>query len=529
MSLFQRLSLARKALLGILPLFLLFISVSVLLQNHFQEQELMGQAQVAAHNYADIIKESLVSMMVNNSEVDSSFLERLNTLEQFDTVHILVNKLRLRQELLDEKRVGRLETKYKALQPHDDLERKVIATGRPSFTRDVDRFRGVIPFNATKVCQKCHAVPVGYTLGAADLHVSFEQISTVATGNWRRSLIIFLIFTGLVIGIATFIFTRYVSKPVDHLVTAMKEIGRGNLDYELRHLRADGAGGGRSNDELVFLERMFDSMRQSLQEKIGELDRANTNLSTRNREIEQALQKLKQVQEELIRSERLAATGKMTAQLSHEINNPIHNIQSLLESTLRKVNGNDQAKELIGIALDEVTRMAKLTRQMLDFYRGSVVDISLEPVDLVSLLIEIGKLYEEPLSKQHIAFALRLPPELPSVEGSRDKLKQVFINLLSNARDAMPGGGTLSVVARAARGGVTVTVHDTGVGIRPENIGRIFDAFFTTKKELSGVGLGLSVSYGIIQQHRGSIEVKSGVGEGTTFIIQLPTVREING
>lgn len=523
MDLFQQLPLSRKILLGIVPLFLLFISVSVILQNHFQEQEMMEQAQASAHTYADIIRESLVSMMVNNYQVDNSFLERVNTLQQFDTVHILVNDLRLREELLTPERIKRLHEQHETLEPQDALEYEVITTGRPRFTREGDHFRAVIPFAASAVCQKCHAVPVGYTLGAADLHVSLERISRVAAGNWKRSIIIFLIFAGLAIAVATFMFTRYVSRPIERLVAATKEIGKGNLDYtEKGGLPAIDAI--PSNDELTFLARMFDSMRESLREKIGQLDQANASLSERNKEVEDALRQLKQAQEELVRSERLAVTGKMTAQLSHEINNPIHNIQSLLESSLRKVNGNQQAGELIGVALEEVTRMAKLTRQMLDFYRGSVVNIPHEPVDIRTLLLEVCRASEGSLAKLGIDTVLDMPEKLPLIAGARDKLKQVFINLMSNARDAMPAGGTITIKARAAGGALVIDVRDTGVGIPPEHLGRIFDAFFTTKKEVSGVGLGLSVSYGIIQQHSGCIEVASVAGSGTTFTIQLPTI-----
>jgi signal transduction histidine kinase len=199
------------------------------------------------------------------------------------------------------------------------------------------------------------------------MHVSLARISSVVEQNWNRSVLIFLIFVGLAVTVATFMFTRYVSQPIEQLVVATKEISRGNLDYAL-HTEESQTEATSSGDELAFLARTFDSMRESLREKIGQLDE-------RNRQVEDALLRLKRAQEDLVRSERLAITGKMTAQLSHEINNPIHNIQSLLESSLRKVNGNQQAKDLIGVALEEVTRMAKLTRQMLDFYRGSVVDI----------------------------------------------------------------------------------------------------------------------------------------------------------
>jgi two-component system NtrC family sensor kinase len=269
-------------------------------------------------------------------------------------------------------------------------------------------------------------------------------------------------------------------------------------------------------------------MRESLREKISQLDQANANLSERNAQVEDALKKLKQAQEELVRSERLAVTGKMTAQLSHEINNPIHNIQSLLESSLRKVNGDQQVQELIAVALDEVMRMAKLTRQMLDFYRGSLVDIPHESVEIGSLLRDVCELHRESLAKRNISIALDIPSSVPTISGSADKLKQVFLNLMLNARDAMPRGGAIAIAVHVTRSGLAIRVSDSGIGIPPENIGRIFDAFFTTKKEVSGVGLGLAVSYGIIQQHEGSIEVESTVGKGTTFTIQLPIENDVH-
>lgn len=532
-SLFRRLSLSRKILLGIVPLFLVFISVSVSLNNYFQEQEMMEQAQVSARTYAEIIQESLVTMMVNNYEVDETFLERLNTLQQFDTLHLVVTDLKFRKDLRTESRIKRIETRRKQFHPDDSLELKVLQTGQPVYARYGDRFRAIIPFNATKACQKCHEVPVGYTLGASDLWISFARVSKSAQGNWRRSLIIFLAFIALAIAVATLIFSRYVSKPVDRLVDATKAISRGNLDYRIADQRYSGGerenGHSRSQDELVFLAARFDEMREALRDKIGQLDRLNLSLSERNIELEEALRKLKQAQEELVRSERLAVTGRMTAQLSHEINNPIHNIQSLLETSLRKVDGNAQAVELIGVALEEVTRMSKLTRQMLDFYRGSVVELEKEPLNIAELLGELVRTNYESLARQNVSLVLDTPTTLPMVSGSRDKLKQVFLNLIINAKDAMPDGGDIVLSASVAQRNVQVRVSDTGAGIPPENLDRIFDAFFTTKKEVSGVGLGLSVSYGIVQQHNGTITVQSNAGEGTTFTVQLPLIGDNNG
>lgn len=519
---FRYWSISRKILLGILPLFLLFIAVSVAINNYYQEREMMEQAQNAAHTYADIIKESLVSMMVNNLQVDESFLERAGMLQQFDTLHILVNDLRLRKEVLTPKNMERLATRHKTMQPHDDVERGVLQNGQAKFTRIGDHFRGVVPFTATSVCQKCHAVPVGYALGAVDLHISLSRISDAAEGNWKRSFILFIGFGVFAFAVASIMFARFVSRPAEQLVKATTEISEGNLDYEIPHDDDD----GKSGDELEFLSWKFDGMRESLREKIQQLDEANKNLAERNAEVEQALARLKQAQEELVKSERLAATGKMTAQLSHEINNPIHNIQSLLESSLRKVDG--QPRELISLALEEVMRMAKLTKQMLDFYRGSLVQLERVPINLRDLLEQILRENEARLCSQDIIASLDVQAEAPIVLGSRDKVKQVFLNLLLNAKDAMPGGGTLSLRVVQRGGMLKVMVSDSGAGIPPENLDKIFDAFFTTKQEVSGVGLGLSVTYGIIQQHNGKIAVASTVGKGSTFTIELPLAKEIN-
>ncbi len=518
MQLLQRIPLSRKILLGIVPLFLLFITVSVGLQTRYQEREMMEQAQASASTYAEILRASLVSMMVNDLEVDSTFLDRVSKIEQLDTVHILLNNLRLRQELMTAQRRERVEFKYRASRATDDVERQVLLTGSPEFLKEGNHFRAVIPFNATSVCQKCHAVPVGYTLGATDLHISFDRIARASDGNRQRSLVIFLIFTIVVMTVAMVMFTRFVSKPVDRLVIATNEISKGNLD----HVMFMGAAGEVARDELDVLAARFDEMRLSLKEKIDQLDQVNHSLSRRNSEVEEALWQLRRTQEDLVRSERLAVTGRLTAQLSHEINNPIHNIQSLLQSSLRKVQDNAQATELVSVALDEVSRMAKLTRQMLDVYRESIVEMEKEPVEISELLAEVTRMNCETLARQHINLSFTPSAERLDVLGSRDKLKQVLLNLINNARDAQPEGGSIALIAEEHGGNALLMVRDEGTGIAPEYIDRIFDAFFTTKKEVSGVGLGLAVTYGIVLQHKGTIEVQSDLGRGTTFTIHLP-------
>ncbi len=318
------------------------------------------------------------------------------------------------------------------------------------------------------------------------------------------SLIVLFVTAGL-----GYIISQGITRPIGALVRGTAEISKGNYDYIITVGR---------DAEMRYLAEKFQEMSHSLKDKMRQL-------AERNVELEGALQQLKTMQAELVRSERLAATGKLTAQLSHEINNPVHNIQSCLQTLMKRLqtaSGNRGEIELLEVALEEVGRLAKLTRQMLDVYRTTMLPIEREPVVLNDVVTEVMTTSNEMLSRQKIRVELSLLPSLPPIEGSKDKLKQVLLNLVLNAKDAMPEGGTLSIGTYKQNGFVSLNVADTGAGIAPENINRIFDAFFTTKSAVSGVGLGLSVTYGIIRQHEGTITVESKLGEGTTFTIRLP-------
>lgn len=337
-------------------------------------------------------------------------------------------------------------------------------------------------------------------------------------------MIIFLLFSLAALTFALIIFSRFVTKPVDRLVRATTDISR-----ELFGERGDAGqisgstlNDHRSLDELGYLTLRFDQMRATIREKVKEIDEARTKLSSRNAELEHALDQLRSAQEEIVRNERLAVAGKMTAQLSHEINNPIHNIQSLLESSLKKVKKTDDVFEIITIAQEEVSRMANLTRQMLDFSRGNTVQDSRQTFDIGPLLNEIVLTYRNQLADRQIGMSLSGADSLPPIHGSKDRLKQVFINLVVNAADAITPPGNITLSGRRTGDSIAIRVSDTGSGIHPDHLGRIFDAFFTTKKEVSGVGLGLFVSYGIVQQHGGDIHVSSEPRKGTTFTVELP-------
>jgi two-component system NtrC family sensor kinase len=234
-------------------------------------------------------------------------------------------------------------------------------------------------------------------------------------------------------------------------------------------------------------------------------------------EMERAL---RDTQEQLLQSEKLAAMGRLTSQIAHELNNPLYGIMNTLELLKTEISPDNRRRKILEMALSETVRLSDLLRKMLSFSKPDQEER--HPVDINSVLDEILLLHEKQLKENDINISYRLAEGLKLVKASKNQLRQVFLNMIANARDAMANGGTLTVTTGADGDKVVIDITDTGSGIREEHLDKIFDSFFTTKGEVKGVGLGLSVCYGFIKDHGGDIEVKSRENVGTTFTITLP-------
>ncbi|MCU0585199.1 MAG: ATP-binding protein [Desulfobacterales bacterium] len=247
--------------------------------------------------------------------------------------------------------------------------------------------------------------------------------------------------------------------------------------------------------------------------------------------VEDRTCELKATHEKLLHQDRMSSLGKLAASVVHEINNPIAGILNLV--MLMKRIGEEQAlgpKEIeqfrryLSLMETETRRTSRIVSNLLAFSRQPIAEK--QRVNLLQLIEQTLLINANLLKIAGVAVERALAPGLPEVVGSEDQLQQVFMNLFSNAAEAMEakGGGTLRIEAARDPAGsaVVVRVQDTGAGIPAENLPRLFEPFFTTKKKGKGVGLGLSVAYGIIHEHGGAISAHSAVGEGTTFIITLP-------
>lgn len=228
----------------------------------------------------------------------------------------------------------------------------------------------------------------------------------------------------------------------------------------------------------------------------------------------------KRIRAQLIQTE--SAMGRMASQLAHELNNPIYGIMNCLELLKDAIPESNERRRYLDLAYNECQRTSGLLIKMLKFFKPD--NEEKKPTDVNKLLEETLLFYERQFKNLNIRVHVDLSLDLPQVMAIGSQLKQVFINMIINANTAMPSGGDLSVTSRfrPEENDVAVTIRDSGVGISPEYRERIFEAFFTTKKKVKGVGLGLSISYGFIREHGGRIDVQSEVGKGTTFNIYLP-------
>ena len=233
--------------------------------------------------------------------------------------------------------------------------------------------------------------------------------------------------------------------------------------------------------------------------------------------------KLRDTQEKLLQSEKLAAMGKLTSQIAHELNNPLYGIMNTLELLKTEIPLESKRRKILDMSLSETERLTDLLRKMLSFSKPE--EEERQPTDVNTTLEEILLLVRKQLMENTIRISLSLSEDIEEVYASRSQLRQVFLNMISNARDAMPDGGTLTIKTVQRGDAIHIEIADTGIGIREENINRIFDAFFTTKDGVKDVGLGLSVCYGFIKEHGGDIRVSSRWGTGTTFTIILPAYR----
>lgn len=314
-------------------------------------------------------------------------------------------------------------------------------------------------------------------------------------------IIIANVFIGIFMLIIAVILSRRITNPIHSLIREVKKIGRGELSQPIKI---------QTRNEVKTLADEFELMRQKLMDSYANLES----------KIEERTEALREAQFQISHQEKMASLGIMAAGVAHEIGNPLTSISSMAQLIKRK-SDDDSVVEYLNTILENINRISRIVRELVDFARPSSYEANYVNVnELIENAVSIVK-YDR--RAKHVDIELDLSRDLPELYLVADQLLQVFINILINAVDAL-GGDKSKIYVRSYQKEdfIYMEFEDTGVGIPEDNISKIFEPFFTTKAVGKGTGLGLSVSYGIVKNFGGTIEVKSVIGQGSRFTIKIP-------
>lgn len=347
-------------------------------------------------------------------------------------------------------------------------------------------------------------------LGILDVVVSLEKMQAV-TFNHHADVFVSTAVMLVLMSICQFVFTqKYVCNPVNRLVHHTKCLARGELNARIENV---------PTDEFGELGEAFNTMASSLAQAQLELRDWGATLEQK---VEERTREIQEIQTQLVQSAKLASMGELVAGIAHEINNPLGGILMFSSLAAKTPELPPQVKDNLEVVVSETRRCAKIVRGLLEFSRESIPE---KRQDSINRIIKqtLRLVAQQPLF-QNIEMQCAYDNDLPDLYLDPDQIQQVFFNMFINAAQAMhEDGGVLAITTSLEEGGSTakVEVGDNGQGISKDDLDKIFDPFFSTKSK-KGFGLGLSISYGIINNHGGVISVQSALGEGTKFTILLP-------
>jgi len=374
-------------------------------------------------------------------------------------------------------------------------------------------------------------------IGGIRVASSLDEARSFLSRKKDRAIILTFSSILIILITLTLFFRKLVGNPIQKLVEAMSQAEKGDLEAEA-HIQ--------SRDELGELGRNFNQMLKTIRETHEQnvqllaqvnqfneelthrIEAATSELAKKYEELGLLNEALFESQRQLSQSEKLAALGQVAATMAHQIGTPLNSISGYLQLMLQDGNLQPRDRERLKIIESQLDRLADSVKNLLSFTRQPKP--RLKSLDMNGILEELIHLSEPWLLAKNVRLATSLSANLPPVLGDPTHLQALFLNLITNALDAMPRGGMLTIRTRqvqdqqASGSGawVEITLADTGIGITEESKKRIFDPFFTTKKVGEGTGLGLAICNQIIKEHSGKLEFQSEVGKGSTFIVFIP-------
>jgi two-component system NtrC family sensor kinase len=503
--------LGRKLMLSITVIVIIVAAVSGLVNSKTQEQRLLDTMILGADQLSKGITSATWQFMLDDHREAAYEVMKTIALKQG------IDRIRMFN------RAGQVTFSTRPNDPQPAPPLQDDASQRIRIRRESDgsrRLEMLTPIYNEPSCSQaaCHAHPVGdRVLGVLDVQLGLERVDR-EVGAMQYGV---LLVTGVeiaLIGLFIIYFTRrFLSRPIEQLIEGAKTVSQMQLD---KPIEVD-----KSSEEIHELAQSFEVMRQRLGSALGEINQFTQKLEIK---VDERTKQLQAAQKKLLHSDRLASLGQLSASVAHEINNPISgvlNLSMLLQRMLKQdgvpPERIEEFRKYLAQVTSETARVGRIVSDLLAFSRRSKPQRA--PADLNRIVKTTLSLVQHKMKLSNVQVETRFVA-VPAALCDASQIQQIVLNLLLNAAEATQSKPErrVTVETSAADGYVFLTVSDNGEGIQPENLARIFDPFFTTKPEGKGVGLGLAVSYGIIQAHGGDIEVKSQPGVGAAFTVSLP-------
>ncbi len=519
-----------KVLAGSSLLLLSLFSLYSYLVMRSQNARMMNMVTQSAARVSDVIKNSTHYSMLLNRRPD--VLQIITTIGREPGVEgiRIYNKrgeIMVSTEKAEEGTVVdmRAEACYACHDSEKPLQSLPIANRARVYERATGhRIIGLInPIRNEPACSnaECHAHPADRTvLGVLDVRMSLESVDA-GLSEARQDLASYSLLMALLMGGAYALFFWFtVHRPVQQLMEGTRQVAAGNLDCEIA---------AASRDEIGQLARSFNDMTRFLKQAE---DQSRSWSKTLEMRIQEKTEELKQIHQQILQIEKMASLGRLSATVAHELNNPLEGILTyakLIAKRLRREPGASPAVQSalgdIDLVIYEIQRCGNIVKNLLLFSKKQVGEFGVTPVQ--AIVEKAIQLIKHHLDISNISFKQDLRAPDASLMCDENQVQQALVALFVNAVEAMRGGGTLTlIVDRDPSGGTALSICDTGTGIAPEDLSHVFEPFFTTKKEGNGVGLGLSVVYGIVERHGGTVSVRSEIGKGTVFTLVFPPVAQ---
>jgi two-component system NtrC family sensor kinase len=516
-------SISAKLMVSIFVVLIIIFSLFGYFSIRDQRKHLEDAALVSAEQQSEVLRRSASRYMLNNDRI-GLYEMMLNMADQPGMVRVrIMNPQGVISYSTAPAEVGTMVNKNaEACYACHEKSKPLAVLNRSDrfrvYRAEGSRVLGVItPLENGPACSNaaCHAHPAGtQILGVLDTNLSLAKVDQ---GLAHESHVM-LIYTALallgVVSLSGLFVWIVVHNPLRELETGTERIASGKLGYQIPV---------RSHDEVGELAQSFNDMSNRLQVAQAEITAWAHTLEDR---VDEKTLELKQAHQRMLHVEKMATIGKMAAVVAHEINNPLSGILTYSKLVKRWIEKNttvspkqEEMRGSLDLVASESKRCGELVKNLLSFSRVSPMNLAW--CDLNQVVDRCLRLVQHKLDLGNIQVNLDLITDLPTAHCDPAQVEQVVLAMIINAVDAMPQGGNLWIGTRVSGGALELVIRDDGIGIPEEHLAHIFEPFYTTK-EAGGSGLGLAISQNIVERHGGHIELKSVVGEGTTFKIVLP-------